>query len=308
LKQSKRQAESHKLQATDSAPGFPGGSVSLERALNGYFPKSDRSRLNQAMRHSLFPGGKRIRPLLSLMTYRACRGKSPSAILPFACGIELIHTFSLIQDDLPSMDNDQERRGKPTLHIAFGEAVALLASDALFSRAFELFSVSTAPAGRRLTAIREIARAVGPEGIVAGQLEDITAEMSNVKCQMSNARKNSNAKRLQRIHLLKTARLIAVSLMTGGIIAGARAETVRTLDRAGVALGMLFQITDDLLDAGERAPLTCVSLYGATKARLHARRYHAEYLKEISHLSRQLTTTGSAELKAVGDMVMERKT
>jgi geranylgeranyl pyrophosphate synthase len=256
------------------------------------------------MRHALFPPGKRIRPLLCIAAYHASlvrqsahAGPSSPDILPFAAGIELIHNFSLIQDDLPCMDNDMVRRGKPTLHVAFGEAVALLASDAMFSRAFELFADSTASPVRKARAIREVARAVGSQGIVEGQLKDI------------DRRKSKNAQALRRIHCQKTARLIAACYSVGAIIAGAGKPVIDGLGRAGMYLGMLFQITDDLLDeaqASDTDALTYPGFYGHAGAQFRARSYGTRYESELARLGDRLSPAGVRDLREAGTLVLMR--
>ena len=309
------------------------------------YPRGDRALLARTMRHALFPGGKRIRPLLCIAVYHACRDKSAvrnprsalRAILPFACGIELIHTFSLIQDDLPSMDNDPIRRGKPSLHVAFGEAVAILASDALFSRAFELFAGAPVAGARRLAAIHELALATGGEGIVEGQLLDIQNQRqgsdSAPRKGMARTRTPTLVKALQRMHALKTGRLIAASLKIGAIAAGAHEDLAAGLERAGGHLGMLFQITDDLLDADEvtvdggrdpslsgdtipnqttdsghvPGPLTYVSLFGRAGARRQAERHLTRYRHELNRLKSRLTDRGFHDLYIVGAQVLKRR-
>jgi geranylgeranyl pyrophosphate synthase len=332
----------------------------VEWELNRRFPAADVSPLNQFSRHALFPGGKRIRPLLCIAAYDACRPtnrksletpitaderKSRSGIgayqrvsavspeiLPIACGIELLHTFSLVQDDLPMMDNDCERRGKPTLHVAFGEAPALLASDALFADAFELFSARAGKISpsRRIKVIAEVARAIGKDGIVAGQLQDITPkQIQNPKSKIQNPWSDCvNPKTLRRTHCLKTARLIAVSLKAGGIAAGARPSVISGLERAGIFLGMLFQITDDLLDMGKgsgirdqgsevgpptpdpRPPIpspgTYPALYGRAGARFRAQRYCMLYEAELERVKIHLSPTGFRDLRAMGELVLKR--
>jgi hypothetical protein len=177
--------------------------------------------------------------------------------LPVACALELIHTFSLIQDDLPCMDNDSKRRGKPSLHVAFGEATALLASDVLLARAFELVASSTASAPRRLRVVRELAQAIGVDGVAAGQLSDIAGKEGTSLRGVSPLSRSQESgiggqqSALRRIHSRKTARLIAVSLKAGAIVAGSRESVLRAFERAGMWLGMLFQITDDLLDTAQ---------------------------------------------------------
>jgi geranylgeranyl diphosphate synthase type II len=269
----------------------------LERRLEQEFPISDRSELNRAVRHSLFPGGKRIRPVLCLTTFLACGGKSLGQVLPSACALELIHTFSLIQDDLPSMDDDKLRRGKPALHVAFGEAKALLASDALFSRAFACLSAARVPDRRRLAAIDELA--LTTQALVCGQWLDIAPD------------KRLSARTLQRMHELKTGRLIAASLRLGAIAAGAGSAVVRGLGKAGEHLGMLFQITDDMLDreqeAGKARRLTYPAFFGVRKTRATAVEHHGRYLRQLGRQARRLTAAGMNELAALGDAVLKRQ-
>ncbi|MEO0108935.1 MAG: polyprenyl synthetase family protein [candidate division WOR-3 bacterium] len=265
----------------------------LEQELELILPASDDSSLGRAMRYAVIPGGKRIRPLLCLASWAACRGQNKAHILPFACGIELIHAFSLVQDDLPAMDNDLERRGRPSLHAQFGEATALLASDALYSLAFELFAQAPLAPSRRIAAIREIARAVGARGIIKGQLEDIDGTRSD------------DSKALRRIHRLKTAGLIAVSLKIGALVAGARKRVCQALEAAGVSLGMLFQLTDDLLDQDERP--TYVTHYGRSGTLFRAQRYYQRYLAQLGGLGAELTPSGLRDLRSVGRLVLERR-
>jgi len=214
-----------------------------------YIPKI----LYDAMHYSVFNGGKRIRPVLCIATYEAVnavQNKSKfkiqnskfRSVMPFACGIEFIHTFSLIQDDLPSMDNDDFRRGKPTLHKAFNEGVALLAADALFAFAFEVFARAPVDEKRKNRAIAELARICGPTGLVAGQLLDIKK-----KSQIRIGRTKDKGQKL--IDEKKTAQLIAGAMKIGAIVAGAKDKIIDNIAKAGIYLGLLFQATDDLLDS-----------------------------------------------------------
>jgi geranylgeranyl diphosphate synthase type II len=200
--------------------------------------------LYRAMRYSVFNGGKRIRPVLCLMTYQAIKSHKSKVkninykeILPFACGIELIHTFSLIQDDLPSMDNDDLRRGKPSLHKQYNEAVALLTADAFFAKAFDLFAQAPVSDRIKVRTIAELADVCGVNGLAAGQMMDILYQ-----------HKKLTTKNQKLIDLKKTAKLIAGSMKIGAIVAGADQKTVRDIEKAGLNLGLLFQITDDILD------------------------------------------------------------
>ncbi|MEO0080283.1 MAG: polyprenyl synthetase family protein [candidate division WOR-3 bacterium] len=219
-------------------------------------------RLAQAMRYAVFGPGKRLRPILALESYRAAGGRSRKWIMPFCCGIELIHTFSLIHDDLPSMDNDDFRRGRPSLHIRFDEATAILAADGLLILAFELFCRSTAPFERRTSAILTICEAVGPAGMVAGQMLDMGIEPK------------MGVRSLMRMQRKKTALFIAAALVSGAIIAGAPRPVLSRLRQAGIALGEMFQTTDDLLDIRQESDQrkeTIVSRFGPERALVRAR-------------------------------------
>lgn len=214
----------------------------VERALGNYIPAQNgpSTLLQEAMRYSLLAGGKRIRPILHLASVEACGGK-PEICLGFACALEMIHTYSLIHDDLPAMDNDQLRRGKPTNHVVFGEAMALLAGDGLLTEAFRVIAQEALEGGmeplRVLRAILELAAAVGPQGMVGGQAADILNEGKVV-----------DPDTLAFIHTRKTGALIRASVLTGGILAGASGELLENLAKYGEALGLAFQIRDDLLN------------------------------------------------------------
>ena len=200
--------------------------------------------LHRAMRYSLFAGGKRIRPLLALCACEAVRGDAAEA-LPFACALELVHTFSLVHDDLPAMDDDDVRRGKPTSHKVFGEAIAILAGDALLARAFQLLSDGACdPAwlARRAQALAVLGEAVGTLGLIGGQVEDMESEGKEV-----------SAETLERIHRSKTGALLRASVHGGAILGGAGPEDLEPLSRYASAIGLAFQVVDDILDATESA-------------------------------------------------------
>jgi len=208
------------------------------------FPQS----LYRAIRYTLFPGGKRIRPILAMTAYEVVGGKG-NGILPYACGLELIHTYSLIHDDLPALDNDDYRRGKPTSHKVFGEAMATLAGDALLTEAFHLMSrEGLRGEGDPRVAIRvidEISRAAGFAGMIAGQVVDIESEGEKVELPI-----------LEFIHTHKTGSLILVSVRTGGCLGGATDREMEAFTKYGRAIGLAFQITDDILDVeGSRASM-----------------------------------------------------
>ena len=193
-------------------------------------------RLREAMRYSLLAPGKRLRPILVLLATEACGGAWRDAV-PAAAAVEMIHAYSLIHDDLPAMDDDRLRRGRPTCHIAFDEATAILAGDALIPLAFEVITRELAPPARALACCRELAVAIGSTGLVGGQSDDLAGQGGGMSLE-----------RLEAIHLRKTGALLRVSLRLGARVAGAPTESLEALDAYGRALGLAFQITDDLLD------------------------------------------------------------
>src|ERR1700680_1095623 len=193
--------------------------------------------IHKAMRYSLFAGGKRIRPILCMAAAEAV-SDSPVGIESAACTLELIHTYSLIHDDLPALDNDDLRRGLPTCHKAFGEALAILAGDALQTRAYEVLARLKCPAEARVRIIAEIAHDTGTiDGMIGGQVVDLEAEHTQPTKEM-----------LEYIHRSKTAALITASLVSGGLYAGAKDSQVAKLRAFGLAIGLAFQIVDDVLD------------------------------------------------------------
>jgi geranylgeranyl diphosphate synthase, type II len=195
--------------------------------------------LHRAMRYSLLAGGKRLRPVLVLAAGEAF-GADTDDLMPAACALEMIHTYSLIHDDLPAMDNDDLRRGRPTCHKAFGEAVAILAGDALLTQAFRVLA-SDAPnrnSERQVRVIREVATAAGTvEALIGGQMADIESEGKNVDATM-----------LEYIHRSKTGAMIRASVVVGGLIAGANEDQIEKLRKYGRLIGLAFQIADDILD------------------------------------------------------------
>lgn len=206
------------------------------------------SRVHRAMRYSLFAGGKRLRPILAIAAVEAVGG-GVADVLPLACSLELIHTYSLIHDDLPSMDDDDLRRGKPTSHKVFGEALAILAGDALLTEAFHLVTrpdlMRAVSPRRRLRAINQVARAAGSCGMIGGQVMDIASQGQKVDSHL-----------LEYIHSHKTGALIAASVCAGAIIGGASPRQYKALNSYGEKLGLAFQVIDDLLDVqGEEKKL-----------------------------------------------------
>ena len=194
--------------------------------------------IHKAMRHSVFAGGKRLRPILSMEAGRMLSGSLPSGIENLGAALEMLHTYSLIHDDLPALDNDDLRRGRPTCHKAFGEAIAILAGDALQTQAYEVLARLRCPAEARVRIIEEIARGTGTiDGMIGGQVVDLEAEHSKPDLKM-----------LEYIHRSKTAALITASVVSGGLYAGAGEAAVGKLRSFGHSIGLAFQIVDDVLD------------------------------------------------------------
>ncbi|MBS1879012.1 MAG: polyprenyl synthetase family protein [Actinobacteria bacterium] len=257
--------------------------------------------LEEAMRYSLLAGGKRVRPVLALATARAL-GAEPERFLPVACAIELIHTYSLIHDDLPAMDDDDLRRGKPTSHVKFGEDVAILAGDGLFAEAVRLFATQPGPAERVLAALRELAAATGVDGMVGGQYVDVVGS-------------EHDAAGLRALHALKTGRLIAASVNVVLILEGTTEPETMPYRRFADELGVLFQIIDDILDVTEsderlgkphgsderHGKLTYVSLFGLERARELAAESHRKATVALSQASGE-----TGDLRRVADYIFTR--
>jgi len=211
----------------------------IDRALDRFLPKETAPppTIHKAMRYSLFAGGKRLRPILCLAAAEGCRGTARAA-LPLACAMECIHTYSLVHDDLPSMDNDDFRRGRPTCHKVFGDGIAVLAGDALLTVAFEIAARARPTRGYAMAEIlREIAFAAGSRNLIAGQVADLEAEGKKV-----------SRDELRYIHENKTSAIITTSIRLGAMSANADAKKLRALTRFGRSLGLAFQVIDDILD------------------------------------------------------------
>ena len=214
----------------------------VDRALDRLLPPEDTypRELNQAMRYSVFAGGKRLRPILALAAGEALGG-DPDRIMVLACALEMIHTYSLIHDDLPAMDNDNLRRGRPSCHREFGEAVAILAGNGLMNLAYQILAEEGAKLHdprRMLEAISQLSRAVDRrQGVIAGQVVDLVTEG-----------KSFTEKELRFIHSCKTGALIRASVVCAAIISAADPSAVKRLDRFGMKAGLAFQIVDDILD------------------------------------------------------------
>lgn len=214
--------------------------VLTDRALEKLLPATSvvPVSIHGAMRHSTFAGGKRLRPLLVMQAAVALTGTIPSGIEELGAALEMLHTYSLIHDDLPALDNDDLRRGKPTCHKVYGEAIAILAGDALQTRAFEVLAGLQAPPAAVVKIIGLVANAVGTvDGMIGGQVLDIEGE-----------HKKPTAELVEAIHRAKTGALIRVSVVAGGVFAGATEEDVKRLDEFGRKAGLAFQIADDILD------------------------------------------------------------
>ena len=259
----------------------------IDRALDSYLPKAitKPATLHKAMRYSLFAGGKRLRPILCLAAAEACRGNVNNA-LPLACAVECIHTYSLVHDDLPSMDNDDFRRGRPTCHKIFGDGIAILAGDALLTVAFEI--VSTAKPTPRYDIsflLREVAAAAGSQKLIAGQVADLEAEGKRVKRDQ-----------LRFIHENKTAAMLKSSVRLGAMSANADARRLSAITQFGQRLGLAFQVIDDILDVTQTSEIlgksagkdvaakkaTYPAVIGLEKSRAEARRLTRQAHKALS--------------------------
>lgn len=259
----------------------------IDRALESYLQEQDnpQAEIYRAMRYSLFAGGKRLRPILMTEVCSMCGGKTEE-VMPFACALEMIHTYSLIHDDLPAMDNDDLRRGLPTCHIKFGEAMAILAGDALLNKAFEIVSSqSYSDPGRAMRAIAVLSKSSGTEGMVGGQVVDLQAEGREVSID-----------ELRYIHLLKTGAIIRSACVIGAIMAGADEKAINAVDEFALNLGIAFQIRDDILDVtgteeelgkpigsdAESCKSTYVTLCGLEKSKRLVREYSEKAKNALS--------------------------
>src|SRR3954452_23826343 len=211
-----------------------------DEALERLLPAADAcpASIHKAMRHSVFAGGKRLRPILCMEAGRMVAGMLPTGIEELGAALEMLHTYSLIHDDLPALDNDDLRRGKPTCHVVFGEALAILAGDALQTQAYEVLARLKCPPEARVKIIEEIARGTGTvDGMIGGQVKDLEAE-----------RQRPDAATLEYIHRSKTGALITSSLVSGGIYPGGSLAEIQRLRDFGRSIGLAFQIVDDVLD------------------------------------------------------------
>ncbi|HEB90043.1 MAG TPA: polyprenyl synthetase family protein [Deltaproteobacteria bacterium] len=221
--------------------------------------------LRGAMRHLVFPGGKRLRPLFSLAAAESVGGRAETA-MPLAVAVELVHTYSLIHDDLPCMDDDDMRRGRPTVHVAYDEATAVLAGDALLTEAFAVLADPAAVAGAdaRIFAIGRLAEAAGASGLVGGQIDDLHFESGG------GPSAKTDFERLASIHARKTAALFEAAIVGGAALAGANEAERESLGAFGRDVGIAFQIADDLLDADREEAASILRIQGIEDARLGA--------------------------------------
>jgi geranylgeranyl diphosphate synthase, type II len=244
--------------------------------------------IHQAMRYSVFAGGKRIRPILCLESARMFGADIQYALYP-GCALEFIHTYSLIHDDLPALDNDDLRRGKPTSHKKFGEAIAILAGDGLLTLAFETIAAASVPADRRVSMAAEIATAAGTvNGMVGGQVADLESEGKTIAPEM-----------LEYIHRSKTAALIRASVTAGALCAGAPADDVARLRRFGETIGWAFQVTDDILDVEESS--AALGKTAGKDIEQQKATYPAVFGLERAHqIAQELSSKAIAELQVYG--------
>ncbi|MBI4394602.1 MAG: polyprenyl synthetase family protein [Candidatus Omnitrophica bacterium] len=265
-------------------PHFQGQLSRLEQALDQFLPKPSQhlAQIHEAMRYAVLNGGKRIRPLLTLVVCEMLGGNEDEAMIP-ACAIELIHSYSLVHDDLPCLDNDEFRRGQLTCHKKFGEAIALLAGDGLLTLAFHLIStLKDSSKVHRL--LKEISEAVGTFGMVGGQVMDISIDKTDVDLPTLDA-----------IHIHKTGQLIKTSCLAGAISAGANAEEEARISKFGEYLGFAFQIIDDILDGDGY-----LRFMSAHEARAKAREVIAQAKKELKSFE------NNSDLIQMTDFILNR--
>ena len=279
----------------------------IERALDRHLPKESTkpATIHKAMRYSLFAGGKRLRPILCLAAAETCGGKIDNA-LPLACALECIHTYSLVHDDLPSMDNDDFRRGRLTCHKVFGDGIAVLAGDALLTIAFEIISRGKPTSRYNMsTLLREVAVAAGSQKLIAGQVADLEAEG-----------KETTRAGLRYIHENKTAAILTASVRLGAMSANANPKQLAAITRFGRALGLAFQVIDDILDVTQTSEklgksagkdvaakkATYPAVIGLDKSRAEAKR-----LTKQAHDALSIFGTKAEALHALANYLLERE-
>lgn len=279
----------------------------VDRALDRFLPRATTkpATIHKAMRYSMFAGGKRMRPVLTLAAAEACGGKLDAA-LPAACAVECIHTYSLIHDDLPCMDDDDLRRGRPTNHKVFGEGIAVLAGDALLTIAFEILASATATSRYPIAAqVRELAGASGSQWLIGGQVADLEGEGRKL-----------NGNELRYIHRCKTAALLTSSIRLGGMSANASPAKLKALTDFGQSLGLAFQVIDDILDVTQTTEklgktagkdvkaikATFPAIYGLEKSRTEARKLTAAAHAALKSFGRQ-----AQRLREISDYLLARE-
>jgi geranylgeranyl diphosphate synthase, type II len=276
----------------------------VEAALDSYSQPTPGcpERLAEALRYSLLAPAKRLRPILVVMAAEACGGSIEQA-LPAAVAVEMIHTYSLIHDDLPAMDDDDLRRGRPTCHVVYGEAMAILAGDALLARAFEVLAREIQPGAVAAQAVALLATAAGPAALVGGQADDLTSQGQG------------DIVSLESIHARKTGAMFLVSLQLGGLVTGASAEQMTALEQYGRSMGLAFQIMDDLLDVSgneqalgkrvgkdvDRGKLTFPALLGVSESRQRAADLVADACASLAPFG-----AAAAGLESLARYVLER--
>lgn len=293
----------------------------VDQALNHFLDttQSDPEIIHEAMRYSVFAGGKRLRPVLVLAAAECC-GASPERALPTAAAMELIHTYSLVHDDLPAMDDDDLRRGRPTNHKVYGEAIAILAGDALLTKAFELIGENAKIRGVKPQAVSEVVRLIadgaGTFGMIGGQVLDI--QMEGGKWRKKNGHsangKTDTEQILSSIHRLKTAALIRTSLQAGAVLAGASPKNMLHLGDYGERIGLAFQIADDVLDVtadkkklgksgsdAKNKKLTFPAVYGLEESKRKAKALVEEAKKALEPFGRRAQV-----LKQLANYIIER--
>jgi len=284
------------------------GRLLADQALERLLPAATQypSSIHQAMRHSVFAGGKRLRPILCMEAGRMVAGSLPTGIEELGAALEMLHTYSLVHDDLPALDNDDLRRGRPTCHKVFGEATAILTGDALQTQAYEVLAKLQCPAESRVRIIEEIARGTGTvDGMIGGQVVDLEAEHSQPDIKM-----------LEYIHRSKTAALIGASAVSGGLYAQARDQAIVNLRSFGQSIGLAFQIVDDVLDVTQTSEqlgktagkdiaaekTTYPALFGVDKSL-----QQADTLADAACASLESFGDAADTLKALARFLVERK-
>ncbi|RRA47398.1 polyprenyl synthetase family protein [Acidipila sp. EB88] len=284
------------------------GAAATDAALERLLPPATAipQSIHAAMRHSTFAGGKRLRPVLAIEAARAVAGVVPAGVEELGAALEMLHTYSLVHDDLPALDNDDLRRGKPTCHVVFGEAIAILAGDALQTHAYRVLAGIACPPEARIEIIRRVAEATGTEdGMIGGQVLDLEGENTA-----------ATAASVEAIHRAKTGALIRVSVVAGGLYAGANAEQCALLTTFGTKAGLAFQIVDDILDmtqTSEQLGKTAgkdVATEKATWPAVHGlEQAHKDAERLVEEAFAALSTFGphADSLKAVASYLVERQ-